>query len=142
MPPPPVRCSLVHTYTYIPHLDMNHDDRFRYLISPSSLLALRPPIPLPEAITDYLASKKEKFSFAALVKRKDGKKVDDRYLVVGKRRIYIFKSGGKVPCPFTSIVFWPLLWLSLFARVISSYSDPLLSLRPAFVCKYLRFKDL
>lgn len=74
---------------------------------PSRTFAERRPLS-PEAITEHLASKKDKAVFGGLVKKKDGKKVEDRFLVITKRRVYVFKSGGKVRSSPSIVIWLPL----------------------------------
>lgn len=53
-------------------------------------------VPTSKALLELVASRKDRLLLALLVKKKDGKKIEDRILGLGKRRIYIMKLGGKV----------------------------------------------
>lgn len=48
-----------------------------------------------KALLEMAAARRDQLTLALQVKRKEGKKVDDRILAIGRRRVYIIKPGGK-----------------------------------------------
>lgn len=84
-----------------------------------SCASVRPTNYFTESISHYLSARRDGSIFGAAVKLKEGKRVSDRVLVIGKFRVYIFKPNGKVQPDFC----YPK-----FTVAFSVYKSPKLSL--------------